>query len=77
MGRHNDQVMGDALRSIIADMLTPILGHDRMDSEEELAKLKERVARLEVEFERLRTLLEMSLTERAVGDGAPPNSSGV
>lgn len=77
MGRHNDQVMGDAVRNIIADMLTPALGHDRMDAEEEIAKLKDRVARLEVEMERLRALVELSLSTRAVGNDAPSNSGGV
>lgn len=77
MARHNDQVLGEAVRGIIADFLTPVLGHERMDNEEELAKLKERVARLEVEMERLRALVEMVLSTRAVGDGAPSNSGGV
>lgn len=75
MGRHNDQAMGDAVRNIIADMLTPALGHDRMDAEEKIAEHEDRIARLEVGFERLRTLLEMSLTTRAVGDGAPAKGS--
>lgn len=40
MARHNDQAMGDAVRNIVADMLTSTPAHERMDNEEELAKLK-------------------------------------
>lgn len=75
MGRHNDRVIGDAVRSIVADMLTPALGHDRMDAEEKIAEHEERIARLEAETARLRTLLEMALTTRAVGDNAPSKGS--